>query len=1557
MHPDKIGEKVGNKMRMPLWERAQKERDVQSSVKSESIVDEYKWWNKEWLEGVNGHLGIYPLICSVEKTHSEFPPDPDSDNTRTIKDSEGNKIIVFENPKSCKRNKKKCQSKAHLCLAVTLKPMSPLLPPVWNAGTGKLQESELLSPPPPFQVVIFPSKCASFIVPFSKAYKMAHSLALEDKVTWAKESQWNFLVEAFTNLGGEYGTFRLDDKTESIASILSIFKDTMNTSVATLVSSLTLSNPQKFSHIPLADSATIIETLAKVIDAKNIVPGPQANVEITDRLITLIRGTLPLWNGVTVVRGKRKPSQVSAWELVQNKVVEMDHNGIVVNSIVREHVFADNGLIYQIDENLRKKLECSLEDFVKNNDEADDFVEAVTDDIAPSYSCAVPLGMCFRRVLRRLSCRKLNFCFYRTVASLLDDIDSILDNSVLYNSPDSDIVQTGLRIISKAKAIITQVANQHQKEINIREKADEERQRKILQQCNSAAIVSSQQLNLHKREFKTSKSTQNPRKISCNQSMSPFLERLERKWLERADRDSSWHPSAIVNNSTHENIQNVTEISFNVDWVPQGGDYIVYSRSLHHQFIRGHYESLTTEQCKLAQFIVLDEKSDDILGNHTANTTTSRFDSGLLFNIKDIGADTINSSWLLGKIVWVKRVFPRQFRKVDETKNTSGFDVLSPLLSIGICFDVQKQNIQTIHWRPCQLSSSLGGYSASCGKCSKCNIPFSFLLPAWLWKDMNYGDISDQGILIPQGASGGNIAQFEKPSGLLTDDIASIGRCLNSLKRRCLNLIPPDFVDENFTLDNVKKGWKPLNKMDQTALPTFEDEIGIRKSGESERASNRNLVNQRKRSNKEDKQDTIPILAGIHYIPPFTPQQSKFKTKGKENGQPKKQLLYEETMTPSPNLCLELVLHRLKSGYYRQKSAIVDDLQEAYVTSTLLVLSKQASQKFVECSARKISKFLSTHPLNLPFSTRARKKKKKKDATNSQKHPQMNDLEVKWVEKIKEIRSLYAMAIVATTEHMMVERILGTTPKKASSTESIKEPSANEFYSMQVREKISYLLSSLGHDPCINRAAQIHTNLGSEGSMYPCATLKISSRFRLCDNECEMAPILFVPQDVMTNDNLVRIFFGIPGRMYTCARCQALRRSMYFCRVQKKHYNKDFNWLQQMKDVGGVEGLLFSLRHGMPYSVSSPPRPSPSQLLLTEPSYSLQEKRKYDNLIALHKKAKQAVGIANDLCEEAKQNMASAPKLSDEFIRNNFPVDPEDGHYNYCSICGLSGDVVCCDKCPMVMHPGCAGLDAIPEGDWFCTKCSRIRSDDENTSDAQLRSTSEIQLETLLADLRSFRHSDIPTHGKKNKTIITKTDHELKDDSKNMDGQVDDTSKHHSVAEKSAHIETKKAGNDGEVIFEDTTETSSLSAGGKDNLLAVMKDKDKSSPKNAEEEVWQQKQVSKSNESTNVVQSIRIGSKISKQFGNQGFFLGVVRSLPNNEHPFYGIKYEDGDEEDMDESEIRSVLITQKTPKEPERVAEKSKGNARKRRKKNNSASDRISKKKLKGVGESERHE
>jgi hypothetical protein len=44
------------------------------------------------------------------------------------------------------------------------------------------------------------------------------------------------------------------------------------------------------------------------------------------------------------------------------------------------------------------------------------------------------------------------------------------------------------------------------------------------------------------------------------------------------------------------------------------------------------------------------------------------------------------------------------------------------------------------------------------------------------------------------------------------------------------------------------------------------------------------------------------------------------------------------------------------------------------------------------------------------------------------------------------------------------------------------------------------------------------------------------------------------------------------------------------------------------------------------------------------------------------------------------------------------------------------------------------------------------------------------------------------------------------------------------------------------------------------------------------------------------LQPIGVGSKISKEFGKQGFFMGVVKTRPAEGYPFYSVLYEDGDE-------------------------------------------------------------
>ncbi len=38
-------------------------------------------------------------------------------------------------------------------------------------------------------------------------------------------------------------------------------------------------------------------------------------------------------------------------------------------------------------------------------------------------------------------------------------------------------------------------------------------------------------------------------------------------------------------------------------------------------------------------------------------------------------------------------------------------------------------------------------------------------------------------------------------------------------------------------------------------------------------------------------------------------------------------------------------------------------------------------------------------------------------------------------------------------------------------------------------------------------------------------------------------------------------------------------------------------------------------------------------------------------------------------------------------------------------ICSDGGELICCEGCPASFHKECVGLDAIPEGDWFCPTC------------------------------------------------------------------------------------------------------------------------------------------------------------------------------------------------------------------------------------------------------------
>ncbi|TDH69641.1 hypothetical protein CCR75_002822 [Bremia lactucae] len=41
-----------------------------------------------------------------------------------------------------------------------------------------------------------------------------------------------------------------------------------------------------------------------------------------------------------------------------------------------------------------------------------------------------------------------------------------------------------------------------------------------------------------------------------------------------------------------------------------------------------------------------------------------------------------------------------------------------------------------------------------------------------------------------------------------------------------------------------------------------------------------------------------------------------------------------------------------------------------------------------------------------------------------------------------------------------------------------------------------------------------------------------------------------------------------------------------------------------------------------------------------------------------------------------------------------------------CSVCGLGGELLCCDGCPRAFHVNCIGLSIVPATEWFCNECN-----------------------------------------------------------------------------------------------------------------------------------------------------------------------------------------------------------------------------------------------------------
>ena len=282
----------------------------------------------------------------------------------------------------------------------------------------------------------------------------------------------------------------------------------------------------------------------------------------------------------------------------------------------------------------------------------------------------------------------------------------------------------------------------------------------------------------------------------------------------------------------------------------------------------------------------------------------------------------------------------------------------------------------------------------------------------------------------------------------------------------------------------------------------------------------------------------------------------------------------------------------------------------------------------------------------------------------------------------------------------------------------------------------------------------------------------------------ESKPINFLPKDYEENESLTQALLCRTKRKNICARCKVGRSGLLICRVRRAHSNLDFVWNEFIKNTGGVQGMIQKLQPGSTVSktnldLSSEKSSENFQAIQANANESTKRTPAHDTNEHIDPTAPEAVSLikgkdafAKDMDDDddgpteqnslppdeqleraevllqmsrqllrvAIENFSSKPCLSEEFLKAADLLDPADGHYEICVFCGLGGDVLCCERCPIVSHSKCVGLETIPQGDWYCRKCEGRGETESN--DIDHKEIDDVTVEKALDNLRGLRQKD-----------------------------------------------------------------------------------------------------------------------------------------------------------------------------------------------------------------------
>jgi hypothetical protein len=468
--------------RLPLWERAREDLDKDDAEKR-------IWCTREWISSILDGTGRYPILCYVEETCAEFPRDPNiaQDSKRksnlvgvqpcagTFDESNERKTRGFKSrPRAPKRDG------PPMGLQVTLKPITSVLSPTLSSNGNFVKPT--LEVPPTFSVLLFPTDNRPFLIPFSWALRSSMSIHVGDRVEWISSTGGRSIgsvmntaedlhlsrIELFHNLNNTlkhgaccdlYSIKKLED---IIHEAFPDKKDPDNVIPLREAELRHVLQVVSFQYVKTNDlNCTVLAGASRQLSA-----GPSFR-ELVDKIWTWIRYSLPYWNGLRVKWDSTDDEEnVSAWDVKYSDPIKqsLDITSSPNEALVRvlapiitlvPDTLNSGGYIYRLHKSLALRIDAAIKIYIDSDASVSPFLEPIDDNIAPCYSWYVPLGMNLRRIQRRLKmhtvrltkpfrrmCEDINLredddlkcCYYRSVESLLQDVEDIYTNCLLYNA-------------------------------------------------------------------------------------------------------------------------------------------------------------------------------------------------------------------------------------------------------------------------------------------------------------------------------------------------------------------------------------------------------------------------------------------------------------------------------------------------------------------------------------------------------------------------------------------------------------------------------------------------------------------------------------------------------------------------------------------------------------------------------------------------------------------------------------------------------------------------------------------------------------------------------------------------------------------------------------------------------------------------------------------------------------------------------------------------------------------------------------------------------------------